>query len=148
MSRTAIVWIFLSTTFSSFSQDQSISSWQEKHPTVIFVEVNDIDNFNTNEWQLFNDHVIVYSDQITQQDLNSYELQSKLLSGNNDLPKEDAQFIKEWRARNPGLKIITQTYYNQLDDARKAVYHNNKKVIILSSDQLTIKDILNHENNH
>lgn len=123
---------------------QDIASWQQTHPQILFIEVNDLNHMEDDVIASLGDNVIIYQEEITYSDIEAFEFQSKSNSQEAEVinGKDDAelQFIKEWMARNPDIKLIKRSYFDSLDAARKKVY-KQPNALILIGERITSKDI-------
>lgn len=138
--------LFLAT--YSIGQETTISNWQRTHPTVIFIEESDLENFSDSEFSRLGQSVIIYSGEITAQDLESYT--SKMKSATSEIEiydspdKETIRSVKNWLAANRHVKILKRSYFDQLSDERKAIYLSSD-AMILAGEQITIEDILAYQ---
>jgi hypothetical protein len=131
--------------------NSEIVTWQHSHPEVIFIESSDLDRILESGIEL-QGKFIVYSDQVSIEDIANYELEEKTRQSDSESNiyserDENANIIKLWLAQNGDLKILQRNYFDQLNETQKAMYLENG-ALILTTELLTLKDINDYESAH
>jgi hypothetical protein len=60
---------------------------------------------------------------------------------------ENAAIIKVWLAENGDVKILQQSYFDQLNETQRTMYLENDALVLLG-ELLTLKDITDYESAH
>lgn len=131
-----------------FSQSQEISDWQQIHPNVIFIETKDFTPEFEEKLISLKQEFIVYNNEISINDIESYVTQSYEKSGANQLRNDGGkQLIKDWIGQNPHIKIITQIDFDNASTEKQNLLMD-ENALILIGEKLTITDIQNYETTH
>lgn len=126
------------------SEQQAIQQWQSLHPNTQIVSENRFNAMSEEERLLLGSDVIVYKDKITLSQLQAHDnLNEKSVKSAeaSKLSPEDKSFIKLWTAENGDVKIVPKSVYNSADDARKLIYSENPRCLILEGETISVKDI-------
>lgn len=126
------------------SEQEAIRQWQSLHPNTQIVSEDRFNSMSQGERLLLGNDIIVYKDKITLSQLQAYDVNSeKSLESSqaNKLSLEEKGVIKVWLVENSDVKIVPRSVYDSADDARKQLYSENPRCLILEGESLTVKDI-------
>jgi len=139
-----------SSTFA-FGQE-AVGQWQKKHPAVICIETTDYSQMTEEEKMLIGDNIIVYNQQLTMADIQSYESNQYVKADNahttasiEERDISDADYVKSWLGQNRDVKIIRQSVYSAMTEEDKAKYEGGN-VLILAGETISKEDIESYEN--
>ena len=143
--------VFFTMSHIAISQSMEVQKWQEENPHVLFIEATDFSNIGEEKKALLGNDIIIYSQNISIQDINSYtaskaeaKTASKSLVDSNS---PSANEIKNWLAKNSNLKIIHNSYYSSLTHGEQQVYLESN-ALIYYGEHLTIDDIKQYNESH
>lgn len=137
--------VFLMSVNYVSAQDQ-IQNWQLKNPNVLFIEVSDLDEFDT---KIKNDqNTIVYYGEISIEDIESYENrvgQSTKQNYSIVSDTETADYVKQWIGENQDVDIVKRSLFESLNEVQQLDFINTD-ALIMQGEVLTITDIQDYEN--
>ena len=143
-------WLFFSS-FCVFSQKEinnQVSFWIQEHPDVIFIEENNLKNFSSEELSVFSGKYIVFSEEISMQDILKYDPfyfdKAGQVNSTEITEKNGTDPVKEWMAKNPHVKVVTRSQYlAESSDIQRE--YAEKKCLILAGEKITPEDINNYQ---
>lgn len=149
--------ILIITTFISLgngliclSQDMTKQDqWMERNPNVLIIKSTTYDSFDDTQKALLKDYILIDS-KLTLDHIEEYELKSKNIQtiGDYDLMNiKDGDYIKQWLALNPDVKILKQNYFQSLTTNEQDEYEQYG-ALILDGEEITKNDIVNYINTH
>lgn len=132
--------------FSGWVQGQTPAEIQITQPA--FIHVNDLANFDQEELALLKANYVVFDGELTEEKI--HELVStaaihKINQGTvgQSLKPVDQQYVKEWLALHPEVKIVTRSLYSASSENIRNEY-DKSRCLILSGEVVTREDILNY----
>ena len=131
-----------------FSQNQQISDWQKVNQNVILIESRDFTPAFEEQLIALKQDFIVYTDEISMNDINRFESKSNEKTTANLLKNDGGnQIIKDWLGQNPNVKIISRTDFENASTEKQNSLINSDALILIG-DKLTTTDIENYETTH
>ena len=131
-----------------YSQQSEIADWQKKHPHILFVEQADYTPEFKAQLESLNREVIVYTDEITMDVINSYtSVFQEKTTLSNAVRIEDLDAIKVWLSQNQDLKIVPRSVFNSESES----YQNEileSDALVLQGEKITLEDIEIYEATH
>lgn len=134
----------LITTFSFAQQvtQQELQEFQLQHPTVLFFVQENYDELSEKQKLALAGRVIVYTNELSTQDLETWNV-SKQIINENLVRSSSSQIVKNWLAYNTEIVVVSQDYFDSLDEETKQQLLENH-VLISRTAVLTEEDILNY----
>lgn len=146
--KTLLLFSLCMTAIYGHSQKQDVIDWQKIHPNVIFIESGDFNSDFEEKLIALNQEYIVYSEEITMNDIHRYANQAIEKSSTTELRDDGGeQIIKDWLGKNQHVKIVPNSYFNAMSSQDKEILAL-EEAIILIGESLTTTDIENYEANH
>lgn len=140
---------FLFFSMFTFSQNENtVEAWRNSHPSVLIIEQSTYNEFDETQKSLLKDFILI-EDELTINDIQNFELQSKTIA---QLEKpmfliKDGEFIKNWIAQHPDIKILKQSYFQSLSIEKQNLYEDLGH-LILAGEIITKEDLINYNNTH
>ncbi len=147
--------LFMVLTVSAFGQDtnEEITAWRTSHPEVIIMDQSDYSALSDQQKQLISKNLLLIEGELTSDAINNYELTHPKGSPLNPssengsrtaISNEFSSEIKTWLYNHPGIKIISQSYYDALSQQDREKY-DHPMVLIIAGKVVTLEDIGNYE---
>ena len=144
--------VFNAAVFGQDAEDQ-ITNWRRSHPTVAIMDQVDYSKLTDDQKSLIGNSVLLIDGKLTIEDIQAYEFahqqnikspESSEIDSRVAISNEFSSEIKTWLFHHPGIKIISQSYYDSLTEQDRALY-DHPMVLIISGKVVTIEDIGNYE---
>ena len=138
--------------FALSQTNNEIKEWQEKNPDVLFLEKNDVTNELIERFNSLGIKYIIFENEIKESDILTFTSNNNLKAGYYQLDgynvkMEEAQFVKEWFAIHPDIKVISNSVASQLTTDQFNFY-KSIDALILEGEIITMKDLKNYDNEH
>lgn len=138
--------------FALSQSNNEIKEWQEKNPDILLIEKNDATDELIEQFNSLGIKYIIFENEIKESDILTFTSNISLkvsyyqLDGYN-VKMEEAQFVKEWFAGHPDIKVISNSVASQLTSDQFNFY-KSIDALILEGEIITMKDLKNYDNEH
>ena len=147
--------LFMVLTVSAFGQDthEDVTAWRTSHPEVIIMTLSDYANLADDQKERIDHHLLLIETELTMEAIQNYELahqpndrsiESNETDSRSMISNEHSAEIKTWLYNHPGIKIISQSYYDALSQQDREKY-DHPMVLIIAGKVVTLEDIGNYE---
>ena len=146
--RNLTIVIFIALASICYSQNE-ITTWQEIHPEIIFIEQADFNQLSDSKKSMLDGKMIVYSNQIKQSDILAFENTKQFKHPNAIFNYSDfhAQDIKNWLGQNKDIITMHQSEFDSLSTEKQSKLIE-ANALVFSGDFLTLNDIISYEESH
>lgn len=139
---TTLVLMLLSTQL--FSQDQAkLLAWQQSNPTALVMTYERFAELDADVQEKIAATVVFVEDMWIEQSKEFTSSASALhTTAYTEEQVGDAQFIKEWLATHPEVKIVKRSEYEAEETSIREIY-DAPHILVLIGEEITKEDILN-----
>lgn len=139
----SLLWLFLFFIFwmESNAQESVVLSWVQQHPEVALIEHSDFPNFTSEDLGKLQGGYIVFTDQLTQNDIDKFmEAQPEVSEVDSDF-EADKDLVKTWLYAHPEVKIVKKSEFILAHPNDQEMYIKDTFVMVLKGEVVRKADI-------
>jgi len=147
MKYSSLILLVFSTLGTCYAQNsaspEQLIDFQSKHPNTLLMSSENFYRLSESMQHKIAQQVLVFDTEITAELLDSYATHSQKSNVDEQLKVSTDDRVKEWLSENPDVKILSRSYFNQLDEHSKSIY-TTERALITFGETLTFEDILHY----
>lgn len=153
MNKLQLLFCLLLINSFAFSQNKNeIIEWQKNNPDVIFIEKNDSSTELIEKLDSKGIKYIIFNNEVQESDILNFTTKNSIKSDYYQLrgynvKMNEAQFVKEWFAIHPDIKVISNSSLANFS-SEKIEYYRSIDALFLQGEIITMQDLKNYDNEH